>query len=153
MKFILDGKFANEEDNPIVRSWVINDDGSVSITRVGVLTSSEDCKEEMLLSNVWHTYDEPDQSLSKEGSASIEDSKFVTVDLREWCKAYHPYSNNYAVELTRIAGTSRGILLKEIKKGSSELFKIGNYMTSSHYFLRQPMGLEADIRDVDWAVL
>ena len=69
-----------------------------------------------------------------------------SINLHEWIRSYKPQMPNYAVCLLHSQISTRGIILKEIRKGV--LIKIGSY-----WQMESPKGITSETRQVDWLVL
>jgi len=151
-KFLQNWEFELEEENPTIRSWQIQVTGAVKIDHAAVLTSTLDSENVEMVCNVWLTHKAPDDASPRFNDVRDKGMRFRTVNLRDWVKEYLPFSNNYAVELSRSNAMSRGVLLKEVRRGSRVLVKVGNYITSSLYDLRLSAP-ETLVKEVEWLVL
>jgi hypothetical protein len=144
----------NAYNHPAVATWMILGDGSVHITRAGVLPtqhleerSSEE--EDMIIAPI----------LDEEG-AITSDTEIETIDgdLKQWLQSFSNPENapNIAVCLYQqiylnrdIPGPQVGLLLKEVgHRGSHTLLvKIGQYFT------RSSLAYDIKTQEVDWIVL
>ncbi|KAK7700430.1 hypothetical protein SLS57_012098 [Botryosphaeria dothidea] len=155
-KTILNWEFGEEIDNPSVRTWRIQQDGSVEMPEAAILTSTPDASEGGgLISSIWLTYNDSGHHFLGTDLEWREGRRHQSAELQEWCRTWHPSSANFAVELGRVLGASRGILLKETKPGSSVMYKVGNYITSIHRFYGRKVMQTASTpsQKVDWTVL
>lgn len=151
--------YGNEVHHPTVASWIIQEDGSVQISKAAILASTYDCDGAELECHVWLTCDDPFEADAKRNQFADHDSeRFHTVDMGKWVRDYFPGSASFAVELCRspLTGSdgfiSRGLLLKEMAEGSRRLVKVGNYGTSNRYFPEGELPA-TPVREVDWIVL
>ncbi len=154
IKVLQNWEFGDEVDNPLVMSWEILETGSVRMTQVTLVASSYDDREGSRMSSIWLSYDGSNgKDAMSEDVSGIWDipRRLRSVDLHAWIKSYYPSTANFAVELTRCFGASRGLLLKETGRGSGRLYKVGNYMTK----IEQPgvKPLQVETKQVDWLVL
>ena len=154
-KMILNWEFGSEVPNPSVYTWVIQQNGAVEIPEAAILTSTLDSSKVEMLSTVWLTYREPEDENPRFNLHHATGSRHRSCDLRNWCRSYHNETANYAVELGRVMGASRGLLLKETKSDSKRLYKVGNYFTSMHqYYGQEVMSSQSTpAEQVDWTVL
>lgn len=121
-----------------------------------ILTSTTDGSEGGgLISSIWLTYNNSGHHFLDTDLEWREGRRHQSAELQEWCRTWHPSSANFAVELGRVLGASRGILLKETKPGSSVMYKVGNYITSIHRFYGRKVMQTASTpsQKVDWTVL
>ncbi|KAF2727382.1 hypothetical protein EJ04DRAFT_517292 [Polyplosphaeria fusca] len=154
-KRILNWEFGDEIDNSSVRTWVIQQSGAVEIPEAAILTSTFDPCEGEMISTIWLTYREPDDDDPRFNIHRQTGNRHRSCDLREWCRSYHNATANYAVELGRVMGASRGLLLKASSPGSKTLYKVGNYLTILHrYYGQEVMSLQSTpVEQVGWTVL
>jgi hypothetical protein len=154
-KLLLNWTFFEEINNPAVQTWKIKISGSIHIPMAAIMASTTDADMQDVIANVWLTYDagpynEPDPRFSLDTTMR----RFKTVNLKTWATEYYLFSKNFAVELIRSNGCSRGVLLKEIKWGSKELVKVGYYIVSSMNHPRNTPDEHLPItKQVDWMVI
>jgi hypothetical protein len=153
-KFLLNWTFLEEIHNPAVQAWKVQISGSIHVPEAGIIACTADDDDKEIIGNVWLTYDagEYDERDPRFSELDTGMRRYKTVNLKTWVKEYYPFSNNFAVELLRSNGSSRGVLLKEIGWDSKELVKIGNYITSNHPGARPDTDL-AVVKQVDWIVV
>lgn len=137
--------------HPSVQSWRIMEDGSLHITRAGILTSEQlpDVGEDMLI-----------VPLPDEDGELTSDSEIDTVsgDLNQWLRSFsNPQeAPNFAVSLYQqiywskaVPGPQVGLLLKQVGQIGSQavLVKVGQFFTKSL------STWDVEATDVDWIVL
>ncbi|KAK8133122.1 hypothetical protein PG999_001295 [Apiospora kogelbergensis] len=154
-KLLLNWRFGEEIGNPSVDSWVVRADGSVEMPHAAILVSSHDEQQAATrAASIWVAYDVPKEASSVQFDPLWDrPRRNRTVDLRSWCQTYYPTSANYAVEVTRCLGSSRGLLLKEVAPGSARLYKVGNYMTPMTTLDVSRLEATTASRLVNWTVL
>ncbi|KAF2252735.1 hypothetical protein BU26DRAFT_600990 [Trematosphaeria pertusa] len=154
-KLVVDWIFLDEVPSPAVATWQILQTGSVQIPHASIFCSSSarytSADSGEIVCNVWLTHESPDVEKPRFPNFG-RSRRYRTVELRSWLRDYFPFSDNYAVELCRLnAGSgSRGILLKEIYKGSRTMLKIGNYISSTYSPLTKD---RVSTGKLDWVVL
>ncbi|KAF2726904.1 hypothetical protein EJ04DRAFT_557715 [Polyplosphaeria fusca] len=131
-KWMLDLDLGEKLDNPTVKTWEIQQSGAVKIPEAAILVSTFNASEGDMIGNIWLTYPEPDDDDPR--FEVFPGTRSRSCDLREWCRSYRNATANYAVELGRVWGASRGLLLKEMSPGSKTLYKVGNYIISMRRF-------------------
>ncbi|KAF8847485.1 hypothetical protein BDZ45DRAFT_733580 [Acephala macrosclerotiorum] len=153
-KFLLNWTFLEEIHNPAVQTWKVHISASIYIPEAAIIASTADSDDKEIIGNVWLTYDAGEYNEHDLRFTELDTGmrRFRTVNLKTWVKEYYPFSKNFAVELLRSNGSSRGLLLKEIEWDSKELVKIGNYITSNHPGNRLDTDL-AIVKQVDWIVV
>jgi len=154
-KVILNRGFGEEEEHPSVATWTITSEGSVQMSKAGIVASSiDETASEEIMRGIWLIHDAEDYFDPRFNALPESDQRFRTVELRTWLKSYNVAQGpNYAVELFYGREAKRGILLKEIGIDSGRLFNIGNFVTSRHYRSRREHILMAETVTVDWLVL
>ncbi|RDW90946.1 hypothetical protein BP5796_02111 [Coleophoma crateriformis] len=154
-KFLLNWTFLEELHNPTVQTWKVQTSGSVYISEAAIIASTRDSEDEEIIANVWLTYDagKYDENDPRFSETDTGMGRYKTVNLKKLVKEYYPFSNNYAVELLTSNGSSRGILLKEVRRNSIELVKIGNYITSGLPLSVRQNRCHAIANQVDWTVV
>ena len=117
-----------QEDHPAVQTWVIREDGSVSIKQAGILASTEDGLDNESVSRVFHS----DQSI-----------RFI-----DWVNDLPKGMCMFAVSLLRNTGWQQGLVVRGYRKHfyspTQRLMKVGNFVISGTDF--------PPITKVDWMV-
>jgi hypothetical protein len=137
LSFDLDFNSHMTEDET-VKNWAIETSGSVRMPAARIVSSSEDPL--------------PDEQMNCILVVPTTASQWENVgilnstDLHHWIRSNRPETPNYAVCLLHSPISTRGVILKEVRKGI--LIKIGNYwqMESS----KKQIG---ETRKVDWLIL
>ena len=154
-KLLQDKEFGDEQENPSIKKWIIQQDGSVDMPEAPILTSTHDNGGFEMIGSIWLTYLESDDCSDPRFNIGWpEGRRLRSCDIHQWCKTYYPETANYVVELSRVFRASRGVLLKESSPGSKVLYKVGNYLTSIHRtYGSRVMASATDLQRVDWKVL
>lgn len=148
-KMLLNWEFGDSFDHGSVGTWIINQDGSVTIPEAAILTSAEDITDGSMMTSIWLTHEVQEEPNPQFNPGGAQRRRQRTVDLKKWCREFLPLSANYAVELGRCHQSSRGLLLKAVRPGSSTLYKVGNYCTPFSQLVVSRLVASTPSQDVD----
>ncbi|POS70687.1 hypothetical protein DHEL01_v210917 [Diaporthe helianthi] len=82
-KMLLNWEFGDSVDHPSVGSWIINQNGSVTIPEAAILTSTGDATDGPILAAIWLTYEVDDKIDPQFNQGGIEQRRQRTVDLKK----------------------------------------------------------------------